>query len=39
MNIESSRDNTALPQGISRREFFKLTSAAAAGLLIGCNAA
>ena len=39
MNIESNRDNTARPQGISRREFLKLTSAAAAGLLIGYNSA
>jgi imidazolonepropionase-like amidohydrolase len=39
MNIESNRDNTARSQGISRREFLKLTSTAAAGLLIGCNSA
>jgi imidazolonepropionase-like amidohydrolase len=39
MSIESNRDNIARPQGISRREFLKLTSAAAASLLIGCNSA
>jgi len=39
MSIESNHDNLARPQGISRREFLKLTSAAAAGLLIGCNPA
>ena len=39
MSIESSHDNLARSQGISRREFLKLTSAAAAGLLIGCNSA
>ena len=39
MSIESNSDNIARPQGISRREFLKLTSAAAAGLLIGCNSA
>ena len=37
MGIKSNRDNIARPQGISRRKFIKLTSAAAAGLLIGCN--
>jgi imidazolonepropionase-like amidohydrolase len=37
MSIESNRDNSARPQGISRREFLKLTSATAAGLLIGCS--
>ncbi len=39
MSIESNLDNSARPQGISRREFLKLTSAAAAGLLIGYNSA
>ena len=39
MSIESNRDNIACSQGISRREFLKLTSATAAGLLIGCNSA
>jgi imidazolonepropionase-like amidohydrolase len=39
MSIESNRDNIARPQGISRREFLKLTSAAAASLLIGCDSA
>jgi imidazolonepropionase-like amidohydrolase len=39
MGIESNRDNRAQPQGISRREFLKLTSAAAASLLTGCDSA
>ena len=39
MSIESTRDNIARTQGISRREFLKLTSAAAASLLIGCDSA
>jgi hypothetical protein len=39
MSIESNRNNRARPQGITRREFLKLTSASAAGLLIGCNSA
>ena len=39
MSIELNRDNIACLQGISRREFLKLTSAAAAGLLIGYNSA
>jgi imidazolonepropionase-like amidohydrolase len=39
MGIESNRDNSVCPQGISRREFLKLTSATAAGLLIGYNPA
>ena len=37
MSIESNHDNISRPQGISRREFLKLTSATAAGLLIGCK--
>jgi imidazolonepropionase-like amidohydrolase len=37
MGIESNRDNSTRSQAISRREFLKLTSAAAAGLLIGCK--
>jgi imidazolonepropionase-like amidohydrolase len=39
MSIESTRDNIARTQGISRREFLKLTSAAAASLLTGCDSA
>jgi len=39
MSIESDHDNRASPQRMSRREFLKLTSAAAASLLIGCNSA
>ena len=39
MSIESNRDNIARPQGISRRELLKLTSATAVSLLIGCNSA
>jgi imidazolonepropionase-like amidohydrolase len=39
MGIESNCDNSARPQSISRREFLKLTSATAAGLLIGCKPA
>jgi imidazolonepropionase-like amidohydrolase len=39
MSIEGDNDNSASPQRMSRREFLKLTSAAAASLLIGCNSA
>ena len=39
MSIEGDHDNSASPQRMSRREFLKLTSAAAASLLIGCNSA
>ena len=39
MSIKSNRDNRASPQRISRRDFLTLPSAAAAGLLIGCNSA
>ena len=39
MGIESNRDNSFFQQGISRREFLKLTSTTAAGLLIGFNSA
>ena len=39
MSTESNRDNIARRQGISRREFIKLTSAATASLLIGYNSA
>jgi imidazolonepropionase-like amidohydrolase len=39
MGIESNRDNIARSQGISRREFLKLTSATVAGLLIGYKSA
>ncbi len=37
MSIENSRDDSTRPQGISRRKFLKLTSATAAGLMIGYN--
>ena len=39
MGIESNRDISARSQNISRREFFKLASATAAGLLIGYKSA
>jgi imidazolonepropionase-like amidohydrolase len=39
MSIESTRDNVARTQRISRRGFLKLTSATAVNLLIGCNSA
>lgn len=39
MRVESNHKHSDRPRGISRREFLKLTSAAAAGLLIGCNSA
>ena len=37
MRAENNRNHSDRSQGISRREFLKLTSAAAAGLLIGCD--
>ena len=39
MGIESNRNISTLSQSISRREFLKLASATAAGLLIGYKSA
>jgi imidazolonepropionase-like amidohydrolase len=39
MDIESNRDTIPCRHCLSRREFLKITSAAAAGLLIGCKTA
>jgi len=39
MSTENSRDDGACSQGISRREFLKLTSVTAAGLMVGYSSA
>jgi hypothetical protein len=39
MSIKNNRDDSAGLQGISRREFLKLASVTAVGLLVGCDSA